>query len=316
MLNFGIIGLNEGNGHPYSYSAVFNDFDEEALARECPFELIREYLVTHHRHRSFIDRARISHIWTQDRASSERVARVAKIPHIADSIEELAAAVDGIIFARDDVWNHWEMAGRLFRTGKPIYMDKLLAHSEEDLARFIAAAGPDYPLLTASSFRFAPTVEAAARELDPARVMTVHGVSPCIWVRYAPHLLDPLFRLFGRDIVTVQNCGRDRADTVCLTYRNGLQAVLQVFDGVSLPIALTCHSAAGAPPRRIDYTDPGLESYFFSIVRMMTAFTELAEGDRPAVPFADAVFLNRVVLAAIESREQGGRLIEMEPDGR
>ena len=33
MLKFGIVGLNAGNGHPYSFSAVFNGYDPEALER-------------------------------------------------------------------------------------------------------------------------------------------------------------------------------------------------------------------------------------------------------------------------------------------
>ncbi len=36
MLKLGIMGLNEGNGHPYSFAAIFNGYDEGALA-ECPF---------------------------------------------------------------------------------------------------------------------------------------------------------------------------------------------------------------------------------------------------------------------------------------
>ena len=311
MLNFGIIGMNEGNGHPYSYSAVFNGYNEDALEKECSFEIIRQYLKAHHRNRTFITDARISHIWTQDQALSESVARVANIPHVATSIAALAAEVDAIIFARDDMWNHWSMAGELFQTGKPIYMDKLLAHNQEDLDRFIAAAGPDYPLLTASSFRFAPEVDKAEQGIDRAAVKTVHGISPCIWVRYAPHLLDPLFRLFGRDIVTVQNCGRDRADMVCLTYRDGLQAVLQVIEGISLPLGLTCHFAGKTPPYPIYYTDPDLESYFLSIARMMAAFTELVKSGKRTESFADTVFLNRIVLAAIASRENGGRIIDL-----
>ena len=36
MLRVGILGLSEGNGHPYSWSAIFNGFDK---TKECPFVL-------------------------------------------------------------------------------------------------------------------------------------------------------------------------------------------------------------------------------------------------------------------------------------
>ena len=311
MLNIGIIGINEGNGHPYSYSAVFNGYNEEALEKECPFEIIRKYLKTHHRNQEFIKDARVTHIWTQDKAASTKIAKVSNIPNICESIEELTGKVDAVIFARDDMWNHWKMAGSIFKTGKPVYMDKLLAHNQEDLDKFIAATGPDYPLMTASSFKFAPETEKAKREIDIAKVKSVHGISPCEWVRYAPHLLDPLFHIFGRDVESVQSAGRDKADAVFLNYRNGLQAVLQVIEGISLPLGLTCHSIGNIPPRQILYTDPSLESYFLSIVNMMQIFTAMADEGAKPVLFKDTVFLNKIVLAAIESREKGNIKIDM-----
>ena len=312
MLKFGIVGLNAGNGHPYSFSAVFNGYDPEALERCCDYPIIRKYLTSFHRNQEFIDNARIDCVYAPEPGAAERVAKVAKIPNIAKSLDELAERCDAILFTRDDIWNHWEMAGKLFRTGKPIYMDKVLTATPEELEKFIAAAGPDYPLMTASSFRFAPEVAAAKHEADLGRLMTVRGMSPCIWVRYAPHLLDALFEICGRDVVTVQNSGRDRADIVTLTYRSGLSAVLQIFDGIALPLGLELHFKAGTPPRSVPYTDPTLESYFFSIANMMKAFTEMvATGKRP-VSWAETIHMNRVVLAGIASRERGGVAVRMD----
>ena len=283
MLNFGMVGMNEGNGHPYSFSAAFNGFDDRALEKDCDFPIIRQYLRAHHRNQEFISGARISHIYTPDPELSAKVARVANIPHIAGSLEELAEKTDGIIFARDDMWNHWPMAGNLFRTGKPVYMDKLLAHTVEDLKKFIAAAGEDYPLLTASSYQFAPNIRQAAATMPLDKLMLVRGVSPVIWIRYAPHLLGALFRVCGNDIVSVQNCGCDRADTVVLTYRSGLQAVMQVFEGISLPLGLDFHFHSPQSPISVPYTDETLESYFLSIVEMMRGFTVMVQNGTRAV---------------------------------
>ena len=43
-IRLGIIGMTEGNGHPYSWSAMFNKFDRAAMPRECPFPVIPVYL--------------------------------------------------------------------------------------------------------------------------------------------------------------------------------------------------------------------------------------------------------------------------------
>ncbi len=43
-IRLGIIGMTEGNGHPYSWSAIFNQYDREAMTEECPFPGIPAYL--------------------------------------------------------------------------------------------------------------------------------------------------------------------------------------------------------------------------------------------------------------------------------
>lgn len=311
MLNFGMVGMNQGNGHPYSFSAVFNGFDPKALEESCDFPIIRQYLTAHHGNREFIPNARVSHIWTQDRKLSEKVASVSRIPHIVDSLEELASEVDGIIFARDDIWNHYSMAAKLFRTGKPIYMDKLLCDKADDLRNLSASLGGNYPLMTASSFRYAPLVTEAAEFIKKHPPLTVHGTSPCVWVRYAPHLLDALFAVCGRAVESVQSTGTDKRDTVCITFSNGLQAVLQVFEGMALPMGLSFYFEAPQQPLTVPYTDDSLESYFLSIVNMMKEFTEMADGGARPVPLQETLLLNRIVLAGIISREQGGVRIRM-----
>ena len=309
MLHFGMVGMNPGNGHPYSFSAVFNGFDPDALEKDCDFPIIRQYLTAHHRNREFIPEARISHIWTHDRALSEKVAAVARIPHIADSLEQLAEETDGIIFARDDIWNHFSMARELFRTGKPVYMDKLLCATEEELRVLCGEIPADYPLLTASSFRFAPLVTKAAETIRTHKPLMVHGVSPCIWIRYAPHLLDALFAICGREVVSVQNSGADKRDVVTLTFADGLQAVMEVYEGMALPMGLKFRFAAPEPALEVPYTDPTLESYFLSITEMMKQFTAMAVKNTRPVTRAETLLMNRVVLAGIASRERNGEKI-------
>lgn len=311
MLNFGIIGLNEGNGHPYSYSAVFNGYNEAALDTECPFEIIKQYLKAHHCNREFIPGAQVTHIWTQDRKLSESVARISNITNVVDHAEDMIGHVDGIIFSRDDIWNHWEMAKPFIASGLPIYMDKVMGSNLDTLDKFIAATGPDYPIMTASSFRFSPEVEKAKQTLDPGKVKTIHAISPCIWIRYAAHLLDPICSMFGYDIDTVQNLGSKNADTVFIRYKTGLTVTAQVIENIALPLEFRCFSEKSIPPYCVQYTDPTLESYFLSICRMMKAFTEMVENNAfSQTEFEHSVLLNRLIIAGEISREANGRSVK------
>ena len=39
-----MLGCSAGNGHPYSWSAMFNGYDRDLMTRECPYAGIPEYL--------------------------------------------------------------------------------------------------------------------------------------------------------------------------------------------------------------------------------------------------------------------------------
>ena len=61
MIKIGMIGLNSGNGHPISYSSIFNGYNHYYLKKYCKFKLINEYLPKQHKNNSsnLIDNAKI-----------------------------------------------------------------------------------------------------------------------------------------------------------------------------------------------------------------------------------------------------------------
>lgn len=47
MLKLGIIGLSEGNGHPYSWSAIINGHSDQRAIEETDYALIAAYCQAH-----------------------------------------------------------------------------------------------------------------------------------------------------------------------------------------------------------------------------------------------------------------------------
>ena len=47
-----MIGYNEGNGHPYSYSAIFNGYNRKELLKKCPYPIIKKYLINDHKNKT------------------------------------------------------------------------------------------------------------------------------------------------------------------------------------------------------------------------------------------------------------------------
>ena len=247
-LKIGIIGLNEGNGHPYSYSAMFNGFDSESLQNDCPFELIREYLPRDHRNENLIDGATVTHIWTQERAISESVSRVAKIPNIVDHYEDMLGSVDAVILARDDPWNHLQFARPFIKVGLPIFIDKQLAESVEDCREILELAKGDFPIMAGSAARYSANIDSTEHLLNDINTLSIHGMSRVSWIRYGHHVLEPIVRLFGYDVSWVRSLSaRNGHDIVQLYYSNGMNVILEFIEHVHLPIHFTCFTCEKEP---------------------------------------------------------------------
>ncbi len=79
--------MSEGNGHPYSWSAIINgDFDRTAMDK-CGFAGIPLYLEANSDTLG-IDGAQVTHIWTQERKISEHIAVASGIGKVVDREEK------------------------------------------------------------------------------------------------------------------------------------------------------------------------------------------------------------------------------------
>ena len=97
----GVIGMSDGNGHPYSWSAICNGYSPIEMAT-CGFPVISEYLSKRAWPEARLPNVEVSHVWTQDPVISRKIARSALIPNIVEMPEKMIGEVDGILLARDD----------------------------------------------------------------------------------------------------------------------------------------------------------------------------------------------------------------------
>lgn len=301
MLKLGIIGLNEGNGHPFSYAAIFNGYDPKALEARCPFELIREYLPREHRNENLFDSAKVTHIWTQERKISEDVSAVSLIPNIVDNYTDLIGAVDAVILARDDVQNHLEMAKPFLEKKVPLFIDKQLVATNDELDEFMKLAGPEYPLMAGSSARFTRELAKAKSDIQFDTVKTIHGVSRESWMRYGHHLFEGIARLWGLDIDWVRSLSdRHDHDIVQIHYRSGLNVLLECIKDAHLPIQWTTYSSS-AVPYTVPYSD-----FFHSFREMLKTFVSMVETGKNVIPYQEIMSIAKVILAGDISKQNNG----------
>lgn len=302
MLKLGIIGLNEGNGHPFSYAAIFNGYDPVELQTRCPFALIKEYLPRDHGNKNFIDSAKVTHIWTQDKKISEGVAKVSLIPNIVDNYTDLIGEVDAVILARDDIENHLAIARPFLEKRMPIFIDKQLVASKNELDEFIKLTGPEYPFMAGSPMRFTREVASARAELKLEQVKTVHGVSRVNWMRYGHHLFEGIAPLWGLEINWVRSLSdKPDHDIVQIDYKSGLNVILEFIPDVQLPIQFKTYSSVDQE-LSVPFAD-----FFYSFREMLKAFVTMVETGQKAIPYEEIIKIAKVILAGDISKKLNGR---------
>lgn len=194
-IRLGVIGLSEGNGHPYSWSAIFNGYDPVTMENS-GFPVIPRYLEQQTWPEACIPQAKVTAIWTQDVAISRHVARAASIVTVCESLEALAQHADAILLARDDAENHLAHASLFIEQGMPIYIDKPLALSLADLQRLYALERYPGQIFTCSALRYSRELhldEADREALGEIREIT--AFTPKSWAKYAIHIIEPVLGL-------------------------------------------------------------------------------------------------------------------------
>ncbi len=241
-LRLGIIGLSDGNGHPYSWSAIFNGYEPEAM-EACGFPVIPRYLEKQNFPNDAISDAKVTHVWTQDEAISKHVARAARIPNVCARFDDMIGSVDGILLARDDAPTHFEFAAPFLDAGLPVYIDKPIALSLAELNRLYAHQQYPGQIFTCSALRYAGEFhldEAARDEIGPIRAL--HAVTPKDWDRYAVHVIEPSLALLGEQgtiadshVMKTENGGAELA----VRWESGVRARFSAMGhGVSCPLVL------------------------------------------------------------------------------
>ena len=298
QLRLGLIGLSEGNGHPYSWSAIFNGYDEETMAA-CPFPAIPEYLGEREFPRDAIADARVSHIWTQDPTESKRIATAAQIEKVVAEPAAMIGEIDALLLARDDAESHLELAAPFLAAGLPIYIDKPLAISVSDARRLLAERSRPGQIFSCSALRYAPELAwSDEHRRQYGRPLEVVGRTPKEWRTYAPHVVEPALELldvWGLPPETLTGSPTETGASVVATWPGGLRANLRSLGPNSdEPISFEIVAERGGS--RLEFSDS------FTAFRLaLERFVEVVRGE--AAPPSD-----RDLLGAVRLIEAGNTL--------
>ena len=300
-----MLGMVDGNGHPYYWSAIFNGYHPEAMARQ-PFKGITEYLSRQPLESIPIPGARVTHVWTDEPADARLISQASLVPNVVDRAEDVIGQVDAVIIATDKGWEHVDRCRPFVEAGLPIFVDKPLVDNEDDLRQFIAWVDGGASIMSSSCMRY-------AKEFAPYRAST-HNLGhlryACItthksWERYGIHALEAVYPILGPGFISARNTGTSERNVVHLKHRSGVDvnvvAISDMRGGFGLlQLCGTAESSQSA-----------FSDNFFAFKAQLLAFVSyLRSGIRP-FPFEETVELMKLVIAGIRSREEDGREVTL-----
>ncbi len=300
-LRLAMLGMIPGNGHPYSWSAIVNGYNPEAMA-SCPYAGIPQYLGAQPLETMRIEGAQVTHIWTENPDEAAHVAAASKIPHVVKNMEDVIGEVDAAIISTDDGTDHVRRARPFIEAGLPVFVDKPMAINREELAQFALWKSQGARILSSSGMRYAP----ALQELRGEEWSWFTSITAKTWERYGIHALEPIFTLIGPGFTHVRSEAQEGSDIVYCRHSSGAQATIAaIYDAVGS--FGTIHAYGVKEQRTIRMSD----TYAAFRGQLVAVVDWLRSGQDP-YPFAETLELMAVIIAGLESREQGGKLISTE----
>lgn len=240
-VRLGLIGISPGNGHPYSWGAIFNGYDSVRM-EECGFPVIPRYLEEQSYPDAAIRDANVTHVWAPERGVADHISKSVYIPNVVDEFTAMIGHIDGLLLARDDAEAHLHFAAPFLDAGIPVYIDKPLALSVDEAQQMIDRQRFPGQLFSCSALKYAKELTLSQEDLARlGRIRYVAATVPKDWDKYAIHAIDPILKLVGDrgELVGARASKDGDISSLCATYRDDFLLHITALGKVPSPISIT-----------------------------------------------------------------------------
>ncbi len=191
-LILGLIGGSEGNGHPFSWSAIFNGYNEKEMLSS-GYPVIPAYLAQEKWPDARISNASVDFVYTPSRSLSEKISKASRIANVVSDFKEMLGNIDGLLLARDDAENHITYAKIFLEAGIPVFVDKPIALNCEALTELWNLQTYESQIYSCSSLSHAPELFSKSKPLeDIGTIGEIIAKTPKSWNKYAVHIIEPI----------------------------------------------------------------------------------------------------------------------------
>ncbi len=224
---------------------------------------------------------------------------------VVDQPEDLR--VDAVLVEAQQGSTHAGLAVPLLRAGVPVFVDKPFACSVADAAAMVEAAGRGgAPLLSASSLRFAPEVQAVQGGVQGAQTWSpaaLHPGNPGLF-HYGVHGVEMLYALMGGAGCQAVRCtSTEGADDAMGVWGDGRLGGVRGLRGGAHGYGFTTFGADGVQSGAV-----GTEWIYRNLLRVVVSV--LGGGPSPVSPreLVEAVAFQE---CALRSAQEGGREVRL-----
>ena len=307
-IRLAMLGMVDGNGHPFSWSAIVNGrFDPERM-KACGYPGIYAYLSAAPKEQLGIPGAAVTHVWCDDPADAENVAKTSFIPHVVKRAEDVIGQVDAAIIATDIGHEHVDRARPFIEAGVPLFIDKPLTDNAPHLRQFIEWHRQGKIFLSTSCMRYAGEyllLKSRLHEVGDLRLISMTMAKS--WERYGIHALEGVYGFLspgGWRSVTWS--GTREANLMRLEHATGVETVLMVVK--DLYGAFGCLGLYGTTGA---LTTKFADTFHAFRDQLVTFVDYLRTGTPPPVEFAQTVEQMKIIIAGLMSRQDNGRRVEL-----
>lgn len=288
MIRLGVIGISEGNGHPFSFSSIINGYDDAGLAAS-GWPGIYDYVRRRNPSEFGFGDVAVTHAWTQDPETTRRLCAAARIPHRVAEPAEMLGKVDGVIVARDDYATHYPLARPFLEAGLHVFMDKPLAQQPDELRWFLPYLERG-KLMSCSGMRYAKELDEPRAALDAyGRVRLVRGAILNSWEQYGVHLVDAILNVLPGKPVAVTGLEAGHV-SVAVTMDDGVLLQLDALGDIG-----RCFRVDIFGDKRI--TSHEITDNFSMFRRTLWHFVESIRTGEPGIPPEHVLTVMRLLLA-------------------
>lgn len=306
MFKIGVLGFSEGNGHPFSFSAIVNGFEDTAFA-DAGWPVIHDYLRRRPAEDFGIDGMAVTHVWMPQSDMARALSQCCRIDTVVDRPEQMLSQVDAVLIARDDWMSHLALARPFLEQGTAVFIDKPLTLAGDELEWFLPYVGSG-KLMSCAGLRYAV-------ELDPVRngrgdyggIRSIRCAVTNDWDRYGVHMIDAVFTLTLARPVSVRRLESEPHEAYFIEMDDGSTLLIETHGPVGplFNIAVVGRGKASSHD---------LRDNFSSFRRLLQDFSHMLHTGEPPIPSKDVELSIRTLMAG-KAATVGGRPIRIDDSG-